>query len=116
MQDHPDRHYCLALVKSIKQFAFFFAKVSVIIFQDNKAKIDLDMPAVGQMFNMLQSINKPIRIVDYNFPAEFGQLLILSVYLMIKPNKTNDELRTECFIQDTQYDDMLKTNEEIQSV
>src|SRR4051812_8358806 len=38
--DHPDGHYCLASVKYARQFATIFAKNSVIIFQDDKAKED----------------------------------------------------------------------------
>jgi hypothetical protein len=41
IQDHPDGHYCLASVKSARQFATVFADKAIIISQDDKAKIGL---------------------------------------------------------------------------
>ncbi|CAB4475703.1 unnamed protein product [Rhizophagus irregularis] len=41
MREHLDSHYCLASVKCAKQFSSTFANVSVIISQDDKAKIGL---------------------------------------------------------------------------
>ncbi|CAG8805683.1 3370_t:CDS:2, partial [Gigaspora margarita] len=70
-----------------RQFACAFSNVSIIIFQDDKAKIDLGIPAVGRT-----------------------QKLISSVYLMIKPNKENDDLQTE------QYSKALKINNEIKPI
>jgi hypothetical protein len=58
MREHPDSYYCLALVKCAKQFASTFANVSVVISQDDKAKIRLGVPAVGHTFHILQSINE----------------------------------------------------------
>ncbi|GES90527.1 hypothetical protein GLOIN_2v1766467 [Rhizophagus clarus] len=40
-RDHPDGHYCLASVKYARQFATVFADNSVVISQDDKAKIGL---------------------------------------------------------------------------
>ena len=93
-REHPDGHYCLASVKYARQFASMFADVSVIISQDDKAKVGLGMPAVGRTFHTLQSINEPISVADHDFPAGIGQKLIPSVYLMIKPDDLKDELRT----------------------
>ncbi|CAJ0639169.1 5463_t:CDS:2 [Entrophospora sp. SA101] len=116
-RDHPNGHYCLASVKCAKQFATVFADMSVVISQDDKAKIGLGVPAVGG-----------------------GQKLVPSVYLMIKPNESNDELRTgqlaifvhcqwslgtsshthmqdlESLTLDPQYDDLLKTNGAIRPI
>jgi hypothetical protein len=94
MREHPDSHYCLASVKCAKQFASTFADVSVVISQDDKAKIGLGVPAVGRTFHTLQSINEPTTIADHDFPMGSGQKLIPSVYLIINPNESNDELRT----------------------
>jgi hypothetical protein len=94
MREHPDSHYCLASVKCAKQFASTFADVSVVISQDDKAKIGLGVPAVGRTFRTLQSVNEPTTIADHDFPMGSGQKLIPSVYLIINPNKSNDELRT----------------------
>ena len=81
-------------VKCARQFATIFADKSVVISQDDKAKIGLGVPAVGQTFRTLQSIYEPVRIADHDFPAGYRQKLVPSVYLMIKPNELNDELRT----------------------
>ena len=139
-RDHPNRHYCLASVKCAKKFASLFADASVVISQDDKAKIGLGVPAVGRTFRTLQSVNEPMSVADHDFPAGFGQKLIPSVYLMIKPNEKNDDLRTgqlaifvrrqwsfgtsslthmedlECLTQDSQYDDVLKFNGEIRPI
>uniref|UniRef100_U9U9H8 C2H2-type domain-containing protein n=1 Tax=Rhizophagus irregularis (strain DAOM 181602 / DAOM 197198 / MUCL 43194) TaxID=747089 RepID=U9U9H8_RHIID len=132
--EHPDTHYCLASVKCAKQFTSTFADVSVVISQDDKAKIGLGVPAVGHTFHKLQSVNEPATIADHDFPIGFGQKLIPSVYLIINPNESNDELRTgklaifirpqwslgtsslthmqdlESLASNSQYDDALKTN------
>ena len=134
MRDYPDGHYCLASVKYARQFATAFADKSVIISQDDKAKIGLGVPAVGQTFHTLQSVHEPVRVADHDFPAGSGQKLVPSVYLMIKPNELNDELRTgqlaifvrrqwslgtssithmqdlERLTLDPQYNDILKTD------
>ena len=68
MHDHPDGHYCLASVKCARQFATVFADKSVIISQDVKVKIGLEIPAVGQTFHMLQSVHKPVSVADHDFP------------------------------------------------
>ncbi|CAG8752264.1 16048_t:CDS:2, partial [Cetraspora pellucida] len=93
-QEHPDGHYCLASVKYVRQFASMFADMSVIISQDDKAKVGLRVPAVGQTFRTLQSINEPVVVSDHDFLIGYEQKLIPSVYLMIKPNELTDELRT----------------------
>ncbi|CAB4406867.1 unnamed protein product [Rhizophagus irregularis] len=139
-RDHPDGHYCLASVKYARQFATVFADNSVIISQDDKAKIGLGVPAVGRTFHTLQSVHEPVSIADHDFPLGSGQKLIPSVYLMIKPNEANDELRTgqlaifvrrqwslgtsslthmqdlESLVLDSQYNDVLKKNGEIRPI
>ncbi len=91
-QDHPDSHYYLASVKYARQFATAFADKSVIISQDDKVKIGLEVPAVGWIFHTLQSVHKPVRMANHDFPAESEQKLVPSVYLIIKLNELNDEL------------------------
>jgi hypothetical protein len=91
-RDHPNGHYCLASVKCAKQFATIFADMSVVISQDDKAKIGLGVPAVGRTFHTLQSVHEPVCVADHDFPVGSGQKLVPSVYLMIKPNESNDEL------------------------
>ncbi|CAG8602695.1 17481_t:CDS:2 [Gigaspora margarita] len=54
-KEHPDEHYCLASVKGARQFAQTFSNVSVIVLQNNKSKIGLDIPAVSRTFHILQS-------------------------------------------------------------
>ena len=71
-----------------------FADVSVIISQDDKAKIGLGVPAVGRTFHTLQSVNEPVSVADHDFPAGNGQKLIPLVYLLIKPEDSKDELQT----------------------
>ncbi|CAI2196407.1 15115_t:CDS:1, partial [Funneliformis geosporum] len=135
--DHPDGHYYLASVKCARQFATVFADKSVVISQDDKAKIGLGIPAVGRTFRTLQSVHEPVCVADYDFPAGYEQKLILSVYLMIKLNELNDDLRTgqlaifvrcqwslgtsllthmqdlKSLILDPQYDDTIKADGEI---
>ena len=108
--------------------------------QDDKAKIGLGVPAVGQTFRTLQTVHEPVGVADHDFPLGSGQKLVPSVYLMIKPNELNDELRTgqltifvrrqwsfstsslthmqdlESLILDPQYDDVLKTNGETRPI
>src|SRR6266498_3071178 len=139
-KEHLDGHYCLASVKYAKQFASMFTDMSIIISQDNKAKIGLGVPAVGRTFRTLQSINEPVSVADYDFPIGSEQKLIPSVYLMIKPDESKDELRTgqlaifirpqrsigtsslihmqdlESLTLDSKYDDILKTNGQIRPI
>ncbi|EXX58145.1 hypothetical protein GLOIN_2v1783204 [Rhizophagus irregularis DAOM 181602=DAOM 197198] len=140
IRDHPDGHYCLASVKSARQFATVFADKAVIISQDDKAKIGLGVPAVGQTFRTLQSVHEPVGVADYDFPLGSGQKLVPSVYLMMKPNESNDELRTgqlAIFVRrqwslgtsslshmqdlknlalNPKYSDVLKTNGEVRPI
>ena len=46
--------------------------MSVVISQDDKAKIGLGVPAVGRTFQILQSVHEPIRVTDYDFPVGYG--------------------------------------------
>ncbi|CAB4486770.1 unnamed protein product [Rhizophagus irregularis] len=134
-RDHPDGHYCLASTKYARQFATAFADNSVVISQDDKAKIGLGVPAVGQIFHSLQSVNEPVSVADHDFPLGNAQKLVLSVYFITKLNESNDELRTgqlaifvrrqwslgtfslthmqdlESLVLDPQYDDVLKTGQ-----
>uniref|UniRef100_U9UIM9 Uncharacterized protein n=1 Tax=Rhizophagus irregularis (strain DAOM 181602 / DAOM 197198 / MUCL 43194) TaxID=747089 RepID=U9UIM9_RHIID len=139
-RDHPDGHYCLASTKYARQFATAFADNSVVISQDDKAKIGFGVPAVGRTFHSLQSVNEPVSVADHDFPLENAQKLVLSVYLITKPNESNDKLRTgqlaifvrcqwslgtsslthmqdlESLVLDPQYDDVLKTSGEIRPI
>ncbi|CAG8798157.1 43097_t:CDS:2 [Gigaspora margarita] len=47
MKPYIDEYYYLASVKAARVFAKVFAKDSIIIFQDDKAKVGLGVPAVG---------------------------------------------------------------------
>ncbi|PKY60731.1 hypothetical protein RhiirA4_431338 [Rhizophagus irregularis] len=139
-RDHPDGHYCLASTKYARQFATAFADNSVVISQDDKAKIGLGVPAVGRTFRSLQSVNELVSVADHDFPLGNAQKLVPSVYLITKPNESNDELRTgqlaifvrrqwslgtsslthmqdlESLVLDPQYDDVLKTGREIRPI
>ncbi|CAG8530480.1 7001_t:CDS:2, partial [Gigaspora margarita] len=93
MNPHIDEHYCLASVKMVREFASTFANHSIIISQDDKAKIGLGIPAVSRTFRSLQSFNEPVTVSDHNFPHRAKQKLIPSVYLIINPEDTNESLR-----------------------
>ncbi|CAB4489434.1 unnamed protein product [Rhizophagus irregularis] len=88
--EHIDEHYCLASVKGAKQFAALFSTHSVIISQDDKAKVPLGIPAVGRTFQTIQSFQEPVTLPDHDFPVGMQQKLIPSVYLLINPSDTND--------------------------
>ncbi|CAG8821292.1 46399_t:CDS:2, partial [Gigaspora margarita] len=92
MKSHIDEHYCLALVKTVKVFASTFANYSLIILQDDKAKVGLGVPAIGRTFQSIQSFNEPVTVSDYDFPHRAKQKLIPSVYLIINPEDTNESL------------------------
>ncbi|CAG8812733.1 214_t:CDS:2, partial [Cetraspora pellucida] len=94
MKEHPNGHYCLASIKAARQFAALFPIFSVIVFQDDKAKIPLGIPAVGKTFKAIQSANEPTTLPDHDFPVGSKQKLIPSIYLLIDPNDTNDTLRS----------------------
>lgn len=92
-RSHVDEHYCLASVKAAKLLARSFASHSVIISQDDKAKVPVGIPAVSRTFETMQTINEPVRVEDHDFPIGTSQKLIPSVYLMINPNES-DEMRS----------------------
>ncbi|CAG8539378.1 10867_t:CDS:2 [Funneliformis mosseae] len=50
---HIDKYYYLAFRKGAKQFATLFSTYSVIVFQDDKAKIPLGIPAVRRTFQTI---------------------------------------------------------------
>ncbi|CAG8568014.1 12107_t:CDS:2 [Cetraspora pellucida] len=137
---HPDGHYCLASVKGARQFAQTFAEFSVIISQDDKAKISLGIAAIGRTFHILQSSSQPVQIPNHDFVHGSNQKLIPSVYLIIKPSEANDNLRTRqvaifvwpqwsigtssithmedltCLVLDNQYSEALKVNGDIKPI
>ncbi|CAG8715305.1 23345_t:CDS:2 [Cetraspora pellucida] len=139
-KEHIDGHYCLASVKGVRQFAHAFSNVSVIISQDDKAKIGLGIPAVGRTFRTLQSVSEPVQLPDHDFTCGSNQKLIPSVYLIIKPNEESNDLRTGQVVifvrpqwsigtssvihmkdlislaSNNQYSDALKTNNEIKLI
>ncbi len=94
MKVHVDKHYCLASVKLMKTFAENFPNDSIIISQDDKAKIGLGIPVVGRTFKTVQSVNEPVTIADHDFPISTKQKLIPSVYLLINPSDSSKTLRT----------------------
>ncbi|CAG8756981.1 4910_t:CDS:2 [Cetraspora pellucida] len=49
-KEHTDEYYCLASVKDVRQFAAMFLYYSVVISQDDKAKVLFEIPAVGKTF------------------------------------------------------------------
>ena len=138
--EHCDEHYCLASVKGAKQFAALFLTQSVIISQDDKAKIPLGIPAVGRTFQTMQSSREPVTLPDHDFPIGMQQKLIPSVYLLINPRDTNDTFRNgqlSIFIrpqyqvgtssathmsdlnsltQDARFDEILKTDGQIKPI
>ncbi|CAG8484579.1 17764_t:CDS:2 [Gigaspora margarita] len=93
MKPHIDEHYYLASVKLVRVFASTFANFSLIISQDDKAKVGLGIPAVGRTFQSIQSFNEPVTVSDHDFPRGSKQKLIPSVYLIINPEDTNESLR-----------------------
>ncbi|CAG8844878.1 7100_t:CDS:2, partial [Gigaspora margarita] len=78
---------------SVKQFAAMFSHYSVVISQDDKAKVPLGIPAVGKTFQTMQTINENVTLADHDFPIGAHQKLIPLVYLAIDPSDSNDSLR-----------------------
>ena len=59
--------------------------MSVVISQDNKSWGTCCRSDISHV----ESVNE---LADHDFPVGNGQKLIPSVYLIIKPNESNDEL------------------------
>ncbi|CAG8463442.1 3857_t:CDS:2, partial [Scutellospora calospora] len=78
MRNYIDEHYCLASVKNAKQFAITFADFTVVLSQDDKVKIPVNILAVGKHFQAMQSINEPVSVSDHDFPIGVSQKLIPS--------------------------------------
>ncbi|CAG8831638.1 15006_t:CDS:2, partial [Gigaspora margarita] len=95
MKQHVNEHYCLASVKVARVFAVVFASNTVIISQDDKAKIGLDISVVGCTFKTMQSINELVTVEDYDFLKGSKIKLIPSVYLLIDSNDSNTTLCSE---------------------
>ncbi|CAG8765870.1 7007_t:CDS:2 [Cetraspora pellucida] len=92
--EHQNNHYCLASVKVVRQFASLFLIFSVIMSQDDKAKVPLGISAVSRTFQAIQSINEPVIVPDHDFPVVLQQKLVPSVYLIIDSSDTNNMLRS----------------------
>ncbi|CAG8832415.1 4115_t:CDS:2, partial [Gigaspora margarita] len=77
-KEYIDEHYCLASVKGIKQFAAMFLRDSVIISQDDKAKVPLEIPTVGKRTHqkLIPSVYLAIDSLDSNDTLRKGQLAI----------------------------------------
>ncbi|CAG8819797.1 18372_t:CDS:2, partial [Gigaspora margarita] len=94
IKQHVNEYYCLVSVKAARVFAAVFASNTIVISQDNKAKISLGIPVVGHTFKTIQLINELVTIEDYNFSKGSKIKLIPSVYLLIDPNDSNTMLRS----------------------
>ncbi|EXX61864.1 hypothetical protein RirG_167160 [Rhizophagus irregularis DAOM 197198w] len=110
IRDHPDGYYCLASVKSARQFATIFADKAVIISQDDKAKIGLGVPAVGWPFRTLQSVHEPVSVANHDFSLENGQKLVPSSLGTSSLSHMQD---LKNLALDPKYNDVLKTNGEV---
>ncbi|CAG8761054.1 9538_t:CDS:2, partial [Cetraspora pellucida] len=92
IKSYIDKYYYLTSVKAVKMFTSTFTNYSLIIFQDDKTKVGLDILAVGRTFRSLQSFNKPVTVSDHDFSHGAKQKLIPSVYLIINSDDTNKSL------------------------
>ncbi|GBB92831.1 hypothetical protein RclHR1_20620002 [Rhizophagus clarus] len=90
MSSHKDSHYCLISVKGVNQFAETFPKHSIIILQDDKAKVPLGILVISRTFSTVQTHNQLISIPDHDFPVSSKHKLIPSVYVIINPTDTNE--------------------------
>ncbi|CAG8846460.1 6398_t:CDS:2, partial [Gigaspora margarita] len=63
-RDHIDGYYCLVSVKNARNFASVFADQSVILSQDDKAKVSVGIPAIGRHFETMQTILEPVSETD----------------------------------------------------
>ncbi|EXX61846.1 hypothetical protein RirG_167350 [Rhizophagus irregularis DAOM 197198w] len=88
-RDHSDGHYCLASVKSARQFATVFANNAVIILQDDKAKIDLGVPAVGRTFHTLQSVNELVSVTTCHLCTSSMVPWYILTFTHARPQKPN---------------------------
>ncbi|CAG8569173.1 16336_t:CDS:2, partial [Cetraspora pellucida] len=110
---HSDGYYCLASVKSIRQFVQTFADLSVIISQDDKMKIGLGIAAVGRTFHILQSSSQPVQLPDHDFVHESSQKLIPS---LIGTSSITHMKDLFSLVLDNQYSEILKINSEIKLI
>ncbi len=92
-KEHIDSYYCLASIKASKSFTSTFSSLVVMISQDDKAKVNVGIPAVRHTFQTIQSIAEPVEVEDHDFPIDASQKLVSSVYLMINLANSNDIMR-----------------------
>ncbi|CAG8759073.1 2109_t:CDS:2 [Cetraspora pellucida] len=94
-----------------KQFASAFTSYSVIISQDNKAKVPFGISAVGRTFKTVQSSHKLVVMPGSK------QKLIPSVYLMIDSEDSNDSLfDIMVIIENPVLNNMLKLENEFKPI
>ncbi|CAG8818955.1 25559_t:CDS:1, partial [Racocetra persica] len=60
-KNYLDKYYYLVSIKRTKQFTQIFANFFLIISQDDKSKIDLDISVVSRIFCTLQSVLKLVQ-------------------------------------------------------
>ncbi|CAB4436548.1 unnamed protein product [Rhizophagus irregularis] len=73
---------------------YFCYTSSSLSSKNDKAKIGLDILAVGRTFKTIQSVNEPVTVKDHDFPTGSKMKLIPSVYLVINPADSSNTLRT----------------------
>ncbi|CAB4483265.1 unnamed protein product [Rhizophagus irregularis] len=94
LQPRHQNTFAAPSVKAARTFAEVFADETIIISQDDKAKIGLGIPAVGRTFKAIQTTNEPVTVENHDFPMGSKIKLIPSVYLIINPADSSDTLRT----------------------
>ncbi|CAG8794173.1 15391_t:CDS:1, partial [Cetraspora pellucida] len=94
-KEHVDTHYCLALIKALKTFTSTLSNISVLVFQDDKTKVNVGISAICCTFQTIQLIAALIKLEDYDFLIGIFQKLVPSIYLIINLADSNDTIRTE---------------------
>ncbi|CAG8742357.1 22144_t:CDS:2, partial [Gigaspora margarita] len=91
IKNHIDEYYCLLLVKYAQQFVTSFASYSVIMSQDDKAKVLLGVLAVGWTFKTIQSDNKPVAFSGYDFSKGTSSSMHIADILFLLKNPNLDQ-------------------------
>ncbi|CAG8491752.1 6407_t:CDS:2, partial [Scutellospora calospora] len=91
---NPEAKYELIdYIQDLKQVLYTQKiKFQIIMLQDNKAKVPLSISVVEKSFKAIQSYNKLVTILNYDFSVSLQQKLTSSVYLIINLSDTNDIL------------------------
>eukprot|EP00771_Trimastix_marina_P000030 gnl/Trimastix_PCT/1024.p1 GENE.gnl/Trimastix_PCT/1024~~gnl/Trimastix_PCT/1024.p1 ORF type:complete len:691 (-),score=56.82 gnl/Trimastix_PCT/1024:1028-3100(-) len=89
-EEHQDQHYCASMVKKAMLAAHTHLPESILISQDDKAKVPLGTAAIGRQTSIVMGMERDVDMPDHTFPVAAKHKLTPSCYLVMQMNNSEE--------------------------